>query len=253
MQDGIDGLLHDAACLHGLVDFVQQYCTEQLVSQSYLDATGDFFGYIDELARGTKQFLSDSTASASRSRQRIEAVRADLLVVKDYWRILHAFIKPASDAHTLRIPCSLIRLAVRQVGRVSGMHDAKVAILLTPELMYFQTPHTHLKDLAAKLNKVIPEAAFPPKLGFVELPYSQGPGFFNNLILYHELGHFTFEELCSSNLFDSGFATLDAAIIDSLQNNVADFSTRSRQAQWLAWSCCGAGPKRSSLICSRFG
>jgi len=32
-------------------------------------------------------------------------------------------------------------------------------------------------------------------LVFVELPYSQGPGLFTNLIIYHELGHFVFEML----------------------------------------------------------
>src|ERR1035437_6216253 len=62
MHDAIDALIHDAASLHRLVDFIHQYCNEQRTSQTYVDATDEFFGYIDRLATGTKEFLRISTS-----------------------------------------------------------------------------------------------------------------------------------------------------------------------------------------------
>jgi hypothetical protein len=44
MQLALDSLLHDAAVLHGLVDFIEEYRKEQERSQTYADASGSFFG-----------------------------------------------------------------------------------------------------------------------------------------------------------------------------------------------------------------
>jgi hypothetical protein len=34
---------------------------------------------------------------------------------------------------------------------------------------------------------------FPPEIGFVEIPYSQGTSFFANINIFHEIGHFVFQ------------------------------------------------------------
>ncbi len=43
---------------------------------------------------------------------------------------------------------------------------------------------------------------------------------FTNLVIYHELGHFAFEELWHSEELEHPFATLEAAIIDSLKTHL---------------------------------
>jgi hypothetical protein len=223
MHDAIDALLHDAASLHRLVDFIHQYCNEQKTSQTYVDATDEFFGYIDRLATGTKEFLRVSTQSVLP--HRADVIRTSFLSVKNYWRVLHTFIKPAADAHTLKIPSPLLNLAAEQVRQVPGMQCASVVVLLTPELMYFQMPHSGIKETATNLSAIIPNASFPPSLGFVELPYSQGPSFFNNLVIYHEIGHFVYQELFIAD----GFAS---EMIRCLQKNVTpDFNTLDRNIQ----------------------
>src|ERR1035441_6043123 len=78
---------------------------------------------------------------------------------------------------------------------------------------YFQMPHSGIKETATNLSAIIPNASFPPSLGFVELPYSQGPSFFNNLVIYHEIGHFVYQELSIAD----GFAS---EMIRCLQKNV---------------------------------
>jgi hypothetical protein len=82
------------------------------------------------------------------------------------------------------------------------MSGSRLLILLTPDFMYYQRSHTDIKSQAQDIQSFIPRAAFPRKLGFIEIPYSQGPSFFNNLAIYHEIGHFVYEEL--SNRAPSG-------------------------------------------------
>src|SRR5262249_7440328 len=132
---------------------------------------------------------------ATRFPTRLVVLRRNMLTLKYYLQKLHTLIKPAVDAHTLSIPAPLIKLASQQLQRVDGMKGSRIVILLTPELMYFQTPHTNVKKQAKIVESFIPRAKFPAKLGFIELPYSQGPSFFKNVAVYHEIGHFVYEEL----------------------------------------------------------
>jgi hypothetical protein len=195
MSAGLADLVHDAAVLHRFVDFIEEYCKEQERSQSYVDSSGLFFKYVEELAAGIKLELRSEVDRATRFPVRLPVLRRNILTLKYYLRLLHTLIKPAADAHTLTIPAPLIDLASRQLQAVKGMKNSKVVILLTPEFMYFQRPHTHVKEQASLVETFIPQATFPPKLGFIELPYSQGPSFFTNLAIYHEIGHFVYEEL----------------------------------------------------------
>lgn len=199
MPTGLEDLLRDAAVLHGFVDFLEEYCKEQERSQTYVDASGLFFHYVKELSTGIKDELGKEISRATRFPARLPILRRNILTLKHYLGLLHALIKPAADAHTLTIPAPLMDLASKQLQDIEGMRNSKIVILLTPEFMYFQRPHTHVKEQARVVQDIIPQAKFPAKLGFIELPYSQGPSFFTNLAIYHEIGHFVYEELSNSD------------------------------------------------------
>lgn len=199
MSAGLADLVHDAAVLHRFVDFIEEYCREQERSQTYVDASGVFFEYVEQLAVGIKQELDKEIDRAVRFPARLPILRANIWTLKNYLRLLHELIKPATDAHTLTVPAPLIDLASQQLQQVERMRNSRIVILLTSELMYFQRPHTDIKAQARIVESFIPRASFPAKLGFIELPYSQGPSFFTNLAIYHEIGHFVFEELLNSD------------------------------------------------------
>ncbi|SRR5713101_831682 len=218
MPDGLADFLHDAAVLHRFVDFIEEYCREQERSQTYVDASGLFFQYVEKLAAGIKQGLGKDVDRATQFPARLPILRRNMLTLKYYLRLLHALIKPAADAHTLTIPAPLIKLASQQLQRVEGMKNSKVVILLTPEFMYFQRPHTHVKEQARLVETFIPQAIFPAKLGFIELPYSQGPSFFTNLAVYHEIGHFVYEELSNLTPVHPDVAALRSATTKSLKS-----------------------------------
>jgi hypothetical protein len=218
MSNGLADLLHDAAVLHRFVDFIEEYCKEQERSQTYADASGVFFQYVEKLAAGIKHQLEREIDRAKRFPQRLPQLRLNIWTLKNYLRRLHALIKPAADAHTLTIPAPLIELASQQLQQVQKMKNSRIVILLTPEFMYFQRPHTDIKDQARIVQSFISKASFPPKLGFIELPYSQGPSFFTNLAIYHEIGHFVYEELSNSDPPHPYTAALKSALNRSLKN-----------------------------------
>ena len=84
----------------------------------------------------------------------------------------------------------------------------------------------------SNLSATIPAARFPRNLGFVELPYSQGPSFFNNLVIYHEIGHFVYEELSNADPPVAALDGLASEMIKCLQRNVKpDFNTLDRNTQ----------------------
>ncbi len=217
MSDGLADLLHDAAVLYGFVDFLEEYCREQERSQTYVDASGLFFHYVKDLAAGIKEELGREINRATRFPTRLPVLQRNILTLKYYLQLLHEHVKPAADAHTLTIPAPLIHLASQQLQRVEGMRTSKIVILLTPEFMYFQRPHTYVKEQARLVQAIIPQATFPAKLGFIALPYSQGPSFFTNLAIYHEIGHFVYEELSKSDPPHPGVATLRSVTNRSLR------------------------------------
>jgi hypothetical protein len=222
MQTRLAAFLHDAAVLYTFAHFIEEYCKEQARSQRYVDASGDFFSYSESVARHIKLKVQDDLDRAQKFPQaiapsRIDTLRRNALTFKDYLRLLHTLIKPAADADTLSIPAPLVNLACDHLQQIDGMDDSRVAVLLTPELMYFQRPHSHVKQQAAIVGRLIPEAKkFPSRLGFIELPYSQGPGFFTNLAIYHEMGHFVYEELSTSVSPRVQLRALEQAIDESV-------------------------------------
>lgn len=220
MSAGLADLLHDAAVLFRLAEFIEEYCREQERSQRYIDASGDFFRYAARVAGAIKIWLNTVVEHARKFPTRINALRPHVVGLKKYCQRLHTLIKPAADAHTLSIPAPLITLASSQLADVEGMQGSRVVVLLTPQFMYFQRPHTPIKVEARRAEIVIPEAAFPKKLGFIELPYSQGPSFFTNLAIYHEIGHFVYEELSTQRQQPSGLIRLRSIMSESVDRMV---------------------------------
>jgi hypothetical protein len=172
-----EGLIHEAAALFRLVDSVAKFIAEHRNTYSYTDATNRFLDRITDRAERTKDRVSNLVLVSPKSPEERQQLYAEIAVEKNLWRILHTYVKPASDAHILQLPAPLLDLASRQLRSINGLEDIELVALLTPELMYFQN---------------FPRDNDLKKFVFVELPYSQGPSFFNNLAIYHELGHYAF-------------------------------------------------------------
>src|SRR5260370_28369795 len=82
--------------------------------------------------------------------------------------------------------------------------------------MYLQRPHTEVKGQARSVEGFMTRPKFPPRLGFIELPYSQGQSLFTNLAIYHAIGHVVYEEFSTLDRPHPAFAALDAATLRAL-------------------------------------
>jgi len=196
-----DSLKHEATSLYRLVDSIDRLVSEHESILAYTDATQIFFSEIHELAKATEAAISGIVERALRTAEESASryLRA-LIILKGRWKTLHTYVKPAIDAHTLNLPGPVVEMArdhLRGVpglgsGPAGGGHDREVVVLLTPHLMYYQRPESQL----------------PAWLIFVEVPYSQGPSFFSNLTIYHELGHYVFDSLAAAQEKGPAFVKL---------------------------------------------
>ena len=187
-----ESLIHEAASLFRLVDSVDRFVAEHQSEYTYTDATEHFFQKIRTLATITRRRVSEIVERPTENPVETYQQFSDLIIEKDRWKMLHTFIKPASDAHTLALPVALVRLAEEHLRLVESIPAAELVPLLTRDLMYYQV--STLRDL--------------DELVFLELPYSQGPSFFMNLTIYHELGHHVFEALSHAQKPQAAFSQL---------------------------------------------
>lgn len=217
-DDPLTGLLNESASLWHVVHSIERHIRQKLASYTYTGATDQFFLYILDLAEGTKSVLSSNAVKVGSGE--VRRARLEVATLRQYWLLLHELIQPAGEAHSLSAPAALIELAAEQLRQIAGLQDSKVVVSLSPRLMYHQTTHTRLSALGKKIEQSIPGARFPRQLGFVALPFSQGPSFFANLLLYHELGHFVFEEL-SVAAAHATLGDLDAKLIAAVDDAIA--------------------------------
>lgn len=190
----LEGLLQDATSVYRFTSFIARFCQEQLSSYTYADPTQQFFKYVRDLASCTNTVVEQAVDQARRHPPTIRTNQQKLVAIKDLWRLLHTFVKPAADAHNLRIPVPILELIRTQLRR-SGVADPTIVVLLSQQLNYFSHRNTAVRDLAARISNSLAGAPpLPTGLAFIGIPYSQGAGLFTNIILYHELGHFVFED-----------------------------------------------------------
>lgn len=191
-----DSLIHEATALYRLVDSIDRLVADHESVFAYSGATQKFFAEIHRHAENTKESVSRIREKALRTAEEsVSRYHGELIIQKNHWKTLHTYVRPATEAHTLNLPMPLIEMAQEHLGKIPGVEAPDIVILLTPALMYYQ----------------VPESQLSPDLVFVEVPYSQGPSFFSNLTIYHELGHHVFDRLAAVRREGSAFEKLTRA------------------------------------------
>lgn len=195
MSSNVSGALLDAAAVCRLTQSISEFCAQQLLHHQYVGASPVFFEHTRAVADGVLQFLHKLELSENRSARRIKAERLKLGTIKAYWSSIHELLKPAADAHTLSVPIPLVEALTDLCADIPSIKHAQITVLLSEQLNYFQSQHTGLKEVYSKLRTVLPGLpSFPVGLGFIGVPFSQASSLFTNLVIFHELGHFIFEE-----------------------------------------------------------
>jgi hypothetical protein len=143
MQPEIADLLHEASGIRSLVENLSACCLEQSSFQAYGEASQGFFNYVQELGKHTLshvQPLVDAALKHKANKLYFQVKRQRLTNVKKFWSLLHRYVKPAADGHTLKIPNALIGNLEKQASSIAGLPKIGIVILVTDQLNYFQHP-----------------------------------------------------------------------------------------------------------------
>ena len=235
MSPDLAAFLHEASAVHRLITLIRQQCDDNEGTFSYLDSSEEFFRYVQTVGSASTSYAQALVDRAINRPNLTKFYRNRLVALKGFWSLLHEYVKPATDAHTLAIPVPLIDYLESQLRTFPNATDARFVILLSSRLNYFfQAATSYLRVLADQLAKRVPNAErFPDRLGFIGVPYSQGGELFTNILVAHELGHYAQHELREHS-------TLKRIVLDEWEANLKPRLDRV-SAAWcykriLAWA-----------------
>src|SRR5690349_9280855 len=110
---------HDAAALYRFVESVCKLA-EESSSSAYVNASDEFFRYIRELGKKTKEYLHDFPRKLPADDLLKNIHRQKLTTLRGAWAELHQFLKPATDADTLNTPFSLLEALYQKFHKIAG-------------------------------------------------------------------------------------------------------------------------------------
>lgn len=212
-----ESLRHDLTALYAFIDYIVGDDGNREPSVAYGHAASRFLGFIIELATSCKDYIETWTVEDD---EEYEDRREELGTIRAAWKELHALIKPALDADTLRIPSAVVDGIVRRFKELPNNADAEFALFHSSEFNYVEVRTADLGNIASKLRAIVPNAPrFPDQLGLIGIPYSQGKAAFSNCLIAHEIGHHVYRQQALEVPLRSG-------IDDSLSKSIPDYATK---------------------------
>src|ERR1700733_1584138 len=207
-----DFLRHDLTALYAFIDYIIGEEGHREPSVAYGPAASRFLGFVTELATSCKDYIETWEVDDD---EEYEDRREELGTIRAAGKELHALIKPALDADTLRVPSAVVDGIVRRFKQLPNNGDAEFALFHSSEFNYVEVRTADLGHIASKLRAIVPNAPqFPDKLGLIGIPYSQGKAAFSNCLIAHEIGHYVYRQqaldvLLRSKIDDSLSKTID--------------------------------------------
>lgn len=189
----------EVASLHRFIEPIVKMCSDLRDDYPvYTPPSREFFAHIRTLGTETLRFLETCPKSILKDARTASSKRQKLFSIKAAWEDLHEYVKPALDADSLHLPTPLITALHDRLHESQKWRDYRFTLFHTIEANYFEIPASGARDTANRIADLIGGTAFPPSLGLLGIPYSQGDGFFLNCSLAHEIGHFVYQEDASS-------------------------------------------------------
>lgn len=108
---------HDTAALYRFIDSVCKLA-EKSSASVYIESSNEFFEYIRELGKKTKDYLIGFPQNLPTHKLTRNVHRQKLTNLRRAWSELHQFLKPATDADTLNTPFSLLEALYKKSIRL---------------------------------------------------------------------------------------------------------------------------------------
>jgi hypothetical protein len=187
-----DHLEREVASLYAFVESVSAACTPAPQALAYTESSSEFFNFIIDLAKSTKEHLVGFERHADDSDEEFREARGELWTLRTAWRQLHRYIKPSADADTLDQPTALIDGMVSRLHLLSGFETTRFTIFHTDTFDYLQVNPGAISGAVAELARVVGARPLRDNLGLIGLPNSQGKSLFMNCLLAHEIGEYVY-------------------------------------------------------------
>ena len=194
-------LAREVSTLYGFVDSVSVHCCRVPQSVAFAEPSAKFFNHIQQLAAATKRHLAafPTVDVDSVTEDAFHHTRNELLIIRRVWQELHQFIKSSTDADTLNQPGALVAAMLSRTRRISGFENADFAIFHRDTFDYLQVNPTSIRDVVRELAFIVGAEEFPPGLGLIGIPSTQGSSIFLNCLVAHEIGEFIYAEKFLNN------------------------------------------------------
>ena len=187
-----DKVGQEISALSTFVDSVSLPCVRVSRSVAFTDSSEQFFRYIAGLAKRTQEYLA-TLRLESMSGDDFDNNRQQLKTIRDTWRDLHPFIKPAESADTLSMPLALLESLVKRVRQIGALGEVNFVIFHTDEFNYLQVNPTRFRLVINKVALTLGVPEFDRNLGMIGMPSSQSSSLFMNCLLAHEIGHYVYD------------------------------------------------------------
>ena len=186
-------LRHDLTALFAFIDYIVGDEGYREPSVAYGPAASQILSFVTELAASCKDYIESWEVEDD---EEYDDRREELGTIRAAWKELHALIKPALDADTLRVPSAVVDGIVRRFKQLPNNADAEFALFHSSEFSYVEVRTADLGQIATKLRGIVPNAPkFPDNLGLIGIPYSQGRAVFSNCLIAHEIGHYVYRQI----------------------------------------------------------
>jgi hypothetical protein len=172
-----------------LTDFIQL----GRLRKTHLHATNVFVDHIRESLEAVNVFVRSAIEGAIQE-PLAKAKLREFDLIKKTLKWLYVFTKEAIDADTLSIPHSLTVFLNHLVKKIQGCESASLVVLGSSNLMYYKCNLGDLRDLTSRLHTII--RLYPvlrEDIGMLKFPYSAAQDVLANCVLFHEMGHYIYE------------------------------------------------------------
>jgi hypothetical protein len=195
-------LVREVSALYGFVDSISHNCCHVPQSVAFTEPSTRFFLYIKALADATKEHLAGfPTADVEASNEEVfHHTRDELLTIRRVWQELHQFIKSATDADTLNQPSALVSAMLSRARKIPWFENVDFAIFHTDSFDYLHVNPTSIRGVLRELAFIVGADEFPPGLGLIGIPSTQGNSLFLNCLVAHEIGEYVYSERALNNL-----------------------------------------------------
>ena len=165
--------------------------------KTYLIETEKFINYIQDSINIINIYVKDiiqKLREDSIDQELVQAKHRGLGQTKNVLGLLYMLTKDVIDADSLSIPFSLSIFINEKTKEIQGLKNASLVIFGTSDLNFYQRSLKKLRVLSLVLHEEIVDfPIFSSDISILHFPYSTAKQILVNCILFHEMGHFVYE------------------------------------------------------------